>query len=209
MKIGIIGSGNIGGTLGRHWANVGHAVMFSSRNPTKLQSMADAVGAQSGTVETTATFGDVLLLAIPFGSVPALAQQIGVLNHKILIDATNPYPQRDGAIAQQVLDHKTQTATEYVASQFSGAHTVKAFNSIFFKVLEEQAFRSGDDRIAVQVCGDDPSAKQTVMQLITDIGLAPQDLGKLSSGGLFEPNAPLYNKNLKIRIAEMLLKQLA
>lgn len=89
---------------------------------------------------------------------PALAQQIGPF-HKILIDTTNLYPQRDGAIAQQVVDCKTQTATEFVADQFSGAHIVKAFNSIYFKVLVEQAFQSGDDRVAVQVCGDAPFAK--------------------------------------------------
>jgi predicted dinucleotide-binding enzyme len=90
-----------------------------------------------------------------------------------------------------------------------GAHTIKAFNSIYFKVLEEQAFRSGDERIAVQVCGDDPQAKQTVKQLIEDIGYAPQDIGDLSSGTVFEPNAPLYNKNLKIGEAETLLQQLS
>ncbi|NEQ23485.1 MAG: NADP oxidoreductase, partial [Microcoleus sp. SIO2G3] len=95
------------------------------------------------------------------------------------------------------------------ASQFPGAHTIKAFNSIYYKVLEEQAFRSGGDRIAVQVCGDDSQAKQTVKQLIEDIGFAPQDLGNLSRGMLFEPAIPLYNKNLKIGEAETLLSQLS
>lgn len=208
MKIGIIGSGNIGGTLGQHWAKVGHEVMFSSRNPEKLKPMADKVGAQTGTIQDVATFGDVLLLAIPFGEVPQVAQQTGRLNRKILIDATNPYPERDGDVAQRVVDDDSQTATGYVASQFSGAHTIKAFNSIYYKVLAEQAFRSGNDRIAVQVCGDDLQAKQTVKQLIEEIGFAPQDMGNLSSGVVFEPDAPLYNKNLKINEAEVLLQQL-
>jgi 8-hydroxy-5-deazaflavin:NADPH oxidoreductase len=75
-------------------------------------------------------------------------------------------------------------------------------------VLEEKAFRSGDNRIAVQVCGDDQQAKETVKKLIEDIGFAPQDLGDLSQGVLFEPNAPLYNQNLKIREAEKLLDQI-
>lgn len=208
MKIGIIGSGNIGGTLGRHWAKVGHEVMFSSRNPQQLRSMAEAVGAKTGTVEEVAEEADVILLAIPFGKVPDVAQQMGDINGKIIIDATNPYPQRDGAVAQQVIDDDSQTATGFVASQFPGAQTVKAFNSIYYKVLEEQAFRSGSDRVAVQMCGDDPQAKQTVKQLIEEIGFAPQDIGALSSGTLFEPDAPLYNKNLKIGEAEALLKQL-
>lgn len=207
MHIAVIGSGNIGGTLGRHWAKAGHEVMFSSRHPEELQSMAATVGAKVGTVKETVVFGEVILLAIPFGKVAEVAQQIGRLNDKILIDATNPYPQRDGDVARHVITDDSQTATGYVASQFPGTHTIKAFNSIYFKVLEEQAFRSGDERIAVQVCGNDLQAKQTVKQLIEAIGFAPQDLGDLSQGKLFEPGAPLYNKNLKIREAEILLRQ--
>jgi 8-hydroxy-5-deazaflavin:NADPH oxidoreductase len=209
MKIGIIGSGNIGGTLGRHWTKAGHEVMFSSRNPEELKSMAAEVSAQAGTVEAAATFGDVILLAIPFGKIPDLAQQIGRLDDKILIDATNPYPQRDGEMARQVIDDKTQTATGYVASQFPGARTIKAFNSVYYKVLAEKAFRSGDQRIAVQICGDDEQAKQTVKRLIEDIGFAPQDIGDLSSGTVFEPDAPLYNQNLAIAEAEALLNKLS
>jgi 8-hydroxy-5-deazaflavin:NADPH oxidoreductase len=208
MHIGVIGSGNIGGTLGRHWAKAGHTIMFSSRHPEELQSMAAEVSAQVGTIEETAAFGEVILLAIPFGKVAEVAQQVGHLDHKILIDATNPYPQRDGDVARQVITDPSQTATGYVARQFPGAHTVKAFNSIYFKVLDEQAFRSGDERIAVQVCGDELQAKQTVKQLLADIGFAPQDLGDLSQGRLFEPGAPLYNKNLKIGEAERLLSQI-
>lgn len=83
MKIGIIGSGNIGGTLGKHWAKVGHEVMFSSRNPEKLQPMAEAVGTQPSTVEQAAPFGEVILLAIPFGKVPEVAQQVGSLGRVI------------------------------------------------------------------------------------------------------------------------------
>lgn len=208
MKIGIIGSGNIGGNLGKHWAKVGHEVMFSSRHPEELKPMAEKAGAKTGTTEETAAFGEVILLAIPYGKVPDLAQQIGNLDHKILIDAANPYPHRDGDVAQKVIDDKSQTATGYVASQFPEAKTVKAFNSIYFKVLEEKAFRSGDDRIAVQICSDDEQAKETVKQLIEDIGFAPQDLGDLSKGVLFEPDAPLYNQNLKIGEAEKLLSQI-
>jgi 8-hydroxy-5-deazaflavin:NADPH oxidoreductase len=174
-----------------------------------LKPMAATAGAETGTVQEAATFGDVILLAIPFGKIPELAQQIGRLNNKTLVDATNPYPQRDGEMARQVIEDKAQTATGYVASQFPGAHTVKAFNSVYYKVLEEKAFRTGDERIAVQICGDDEQAKQTVKRLIEDIGFAPQDIGNLSSGTVFEPDAPLYNKNLTIAEAEALLSKLS
>lgn len=147
------------------------------------------------------------MLAIPFGKVSEVAQQIGPLEGKILIDASNPYSQRDGEIAQRVINDETQTATGYVAGQFPGAKTIKAFNSIYFEVLEEKAFRSGDNRIAVQICGDDSEAKQTVKQLIGEIGFAPQDIGDLSSGTLFEPGASVYNKNLPMPEAEVRLRQ--
>ena len=183
--------------------------MFSSRHPEELQAMASAVRAQVSNSQTAAQFGAVILLAVPFGVIPDLVSEIGTLDGKILIDATNPYPQRDGDLAQQVIEDVTQTATGYVASQFSGAKTVKAFNSIYFRVLAEQAFRSGSERIAVQVASDDAAAKQTVMQLITDIGFAPQDIGGLEDSPIFEPGAPLYNQNLKIGDAEARLSQLS
>jgi predicted dinucleotide-binding enzyme len=209
MNIGIIGSGSIGGTLGQHWAKAGHAVMFSSRNPEELKPLAAEVSAQTGTVQEAASFSDVILLAIPFSKILDLAQQIGRLDNKILIDATNPYPQRDGAMAQTIIEDALQTATGYVASQFPGAHTIKAFNSVYYKVLEEKAFRSGNQRIAIQVCGNDEPAKQTVKQLIEAIGFALQDLGGLTSGTIFEPDAPFYNKNLTIGEAEALLSKLS
>ena len=208
MKIGIIGSGNIGGSIGRHLATAGHEVMFSSRHPEELQSMAEGVGATTGTAKDAAAFGEVILLAIPYGKVPEVAQQIGSLDNKILIDAGNPYPQRDGEVAQKVIDDETQTATGYIASLFPGAKTVKAFNSVRDRVFADQAFKKGDERIAVQICSDDEQAKETVKQLIEDIGFAPQDLGNLSQGVLFEPDAPLYDQNLKINEAEKLLAQI-
>ena len=208
MKIGIIGSGNIGGSIGRHLATAGHEVMFSSRHPEELQSMAEGVGATTGTAKDAAAFGEVILLAIPYGKVPEVAQQIDSLDNKILIDAGNPYPQRDGEVAQKVIDDETQTATGYIASLFPGAKTVKAFNSVRDRVFADQAFKKGDERIAVQICSDDEQAKETVKQLIEDIGFAPQDLGNLSQGVLFEPDAPLYDQNLKINEAEKLLAQI-
>lgn len=209
MKIGIIGSGNIGGNIGKHWATAGHDVMFSSRHPEELKQMADEVGAKVVTTEEAAAFGEVILLAIPYGKVPDVAEQIGSLKNKILIDAGNPYPNRDGEVAQKVIDDESQTATGYIASLFPRAKTVKAFNSVHYQVFAEQAFKEGDERIAVQICSDDESAKETVKKLIEDIGFAPQDLGDLNQGILFEPNAPLYNQNLKIPEAQKLLSKIA
>ena len=74
-------------------------------------------------------------------------------------------------------------------------------------MFAKQAFKEGDEKIAVQICSDDETAKETVKQLIEDMGFAPQDLGDFSQGVLFEPDAPLYNQNLKLSEAEKLLSQ--
>lgn len=208
MKIGIIGSGNIGGTLGKHWAKAGHNVMFSSRNPDELKEMADSVGAKAGTVTEAADHGEVLLLATPLKHNEVVANEVGTLRDKILIDATNPYPNRDGEVAQKIVDDENKTSTEYTASLFTGATTVKAFNSVFYKVMEERAFKEGDDRVAIQIAADDENAKTIVKNLIEDIGMAPHDMGNFKDGKKFEPGAPLYNKNLTIKEAHQFVKDM-
>ncbi len=208
MKIGIIGSGMIGGTLGRHWAKAGHAVMFSSRNPDELKEMADSVGAKVGTVTEAVDHGEVLLLATPFKHNEMVAQEVSSITGKILIDATNPYPGRDGEIAENVINNPNLSSTEYTASLFPGARVVKAFNSVYYKVMVERAFRQGDDRVAIQLAGDDAEAKKIVNSLIEDIGMAPQDLGGLKNGSRFEPDAALYNKNFSIAEAQQFVKDM-
>lgn len=208
MKIGIIGSGNIGGTLGKHWAKASHEVMFSSRNPDELKEMADSVGAKTGTVKEAVEYGEVLLLAIPLKNNEAVAKEAGNIDGKILIDATNPYPGRDGDTAQSIIDDDSLTSSGWTASLFPGAKVVKAFNSVFYKVMQERAFAEGDERVAIQMASDDNSAKEIVKRLIEDIGMAPQDMGELSSGKKFEPDAPLYNKNLSIKEAQQFVKDM-
>jgi len=197
-KIGIIGSGNIGGTFGKHFAQVGHAVMFSSRHPEQLTDLAEETGAQIGTIEEAAQFGEILLFAPPFKAYPELAQKLGKLPDKIIIEAANPYPQRDGEFVQEILDDPNQTASGYVAKLFPAAKVVKAFNATYFKVFEEQAFLEGDKRLVVPVAGDHEDAKQTVMELIEQIGMAPIDYGKLETGVQFEPGTPIYNANVSL-----------
>lgn len=207
MKIGIIGSGKIGGTLGKHWMSVGHSVMFSSRHPEQLQEMAKQIGAQTGTPAEAAAFGQVILLAIPFGQIPELTSTLGELEGKILIDATNPYPKRDGDLAQQVLADEDLSATGYTAGQFPAARVVKAFNSIHYEFLDEAAFQEGDDRIAVQIAGEDAEAKKVVTELISDIGFVAQDLGGLMDSIYFEPGGILFNLNIPLAEAKEVFRE--
>lgn len=207
MRIGIIGSGKIGGTLGKHWTSVGHSVMFSSRHPQALEDQALQIGAQAGTPQAAAAFGDIILLAVPFGEIAAVAHDLGDLSGKILIDATNPFPERDGEIAQQLLANKDLTNTGYTAQQFATARVVKAFNSIYYQVLDEEAFREGDNRIAIQIAGEDAEAKKVVTELISDIGFVAQDLGGLMDSIYFEPGGILFNQNIPLAEAKEVFRE--
>lgn len=110
-KIGLIGSGNVGSNLGRVWAQAGYAVMFSSKDIESDRKLAAQVGsgARAGTPAEAAAFGDVLVFAVPYGALPELGKQLGAsLKGKVVIDASNPFAQRDGAIADEAREQFTR-----------------------------------------------------------------------------------------------------
>lgn len=195
MKIGIIGAGMIGGTLAELFAGAGHEVAVSnSRGPESLAPLVGRLGpgAHAATVKAAAAFGDVVVLAIPFGrygSLPAAE-----LDGKIVIDATNYYPQRDGAI-----DFGGLGSSEWLAAHIPGARIVKAFNTIYYQHLATQgdSHLPPDQRRAIFIAGDDEEAKRLVSGLIAEIGFAPIDTGSLREGGLRQqPGSPVYNQQL-------------
>jgi predicted dinucleotide-binding enzyme len=191
MRIGIIGSGKIGGTAGTLWGQRGHAIMFSSRHPEALKDVVAAAGpeAQAGTAEQAAAFGDVVLVAIPFGLYETLPQ--AELAGKIVIDATNYYPGRDGAI-----DLGGRASSELIAAQLPESQVVKAFNTMYYETLRTAGRPdASDDRLVLFIAGDDAAAKATVAGLIEEIGFVAVDTGTLAAGGkLQEPDSPIYNK---------------
>ncbi|HYW35046.1 MAG TPA: NAD(P)-binding domain-containing protein [Balneolaceae bacterium] len=195
MKIGIIGSGNIGGNLGIHLAKAGHQVLFSSRHPEQLHDLAKEAGdnATTGTIREAADFGNVIILSVPFWAVEEVAGKIGPQEGKLIIETVNPYPQRDGEMAQKVRD-SNRAASEFVAEHFPEAHVFKAFNAIYFKDLRDQPFRKPARR-AVPYAGDHQPSKQIVEQLIDDIGFAPVYIGKLSESHIIDPEQELYTKD--------------
>ncbi|WP_372752514.1 NADPH-dependent F420 reductase [Mariniflexile sp.] len=199
MKIGIIGSGNIGGNLGTHWSKVGHEVIFSSRNPNELNDLVLEAGANAKAASLAEAFkanADVYLLAVPFKAIDEIAElYAGEYSNKVIIDATNPYPERDGAIAQSVLDANFNSS-EYTAMKFGTAKTVKAFNSIFAKVLKEHAF-SNTKRIAIPFAAQDQEGRTVGKQLIEDIGFDALYIGGLSDTRIMDPGQALFGKALK------------
>jgi predicted dinucleotide-binding enzyme len=197
MNIGIIGGGMIGGTLGGLWHAAGHTVCFGTRHPQALDALVASLGtrARAGHAGDAASFGDVLLLAVPLLAIPDLAREVGSATvGKIVIDAGNAYAQRDGQLATEA----TQTpngSSAWVASHFPGARVVKAFNTVYFKVLREKA-HAGDSAPGIPIAGDDADAREPVARLVRDAGFEAVVVGALAEGKRFEPGTPVYNTGM-------------
>lgn len=197
MRIGIIGSGMMGSTLGQHWARAGHEVCFSSRHPERLAPLVAQVGprARAGSVEEAAGFGEAIFLGVPFGALPELATRIAALvQGKVVLDAGNPFPARDGAIAREVVAARRGSGA-YTAARLPGARIVKAFNTVYFKALETEAHRAGE-LIGVPLASDDEAAMQTAAGLVRDAGFAPIMVGPLEAAKRFDVGSAVWNSNL-------------
>lgn len=190
MKIGIIGSGNVGGTLGARWAQIGHEVTFSSRNPNSdvmKQLVARAGGnASAAKPADVARDNEVLLLSTPWLATREAIASLGDLSGKILIDLTNALlPNLQGLELGN-----TTSAGEQVAAWAPGAKVVKAFNTVGFNIMENPAFAS--DKAVMFYSGDDAGAKQTVKQLTIELGFDAVDAGPLRQARVLEPFALLW-----------------
>jgi predicted dinucleotide-binding enzyme len=197
MKIGIIGSGMIGGTLGTLWAHAGHDVMFSSRKPQELHGLVERAGARasSGTPEEAARFGDVVFVSIPFKAVPEVGRNLSRhLQGKVVLDSGNPYPERDGDIAREVLDSGRGTGP-FVASWFLGARVVRAFNSVWYQTLQQEAHRKAP-RVGIPLASDDPEAIDTAAALVRDAGFDPVIVGNLDRAREFDVGTRVYNTGM-------------
>ncbi len=191
MKIAILGSGKIGGTLGKLWCKKGHNVFFSSRHPQNLQPLVAEAGpnAQLGTPQEALAFSDVILLAVPWRTRNELPPA-KLFAAKIVIDSMNPY-----AEPGKTQDLGDSTSSEEVAKQLPGARMVKAFNTLYFETLGSVDTRLGKKPYVIFVAGDDVEAKAVAFQLIQDTGFIPYDVGSLREGGsLLQPGSPFYAK---------------
>lgn len=198
MKIGIIGAGMIGGTLGRLLHRAGHEIRFGTRHPDDQKALVNELGARAGrgTPEEAAKFGDVVIVAVPLRAIPELARAIAPLvSNKVVIETTNPYEARDGEFAREALAHPAGSSG-WVASYVPGARVVKGFNSVNFRTLQAEAHH-GDDLIGIPLAGDDASSVEIAAQLVRDAGFAPVKLGKLGEGKRVQPGSPVYNTGMR------------
>ncbi len=197
MNIGIVGSGKIGSVVGKLWARAGHHVRFSSRHPEQLDGLVRQAGpnASRGTIEEALGFGDVILLSIPYGSVQRFGQEHGArLQGKVLIETGNPYPQRDGAIAQEVRASGRGTGL-WSAGWLPGVRLVRGFNSVWDQTLAKEAHRP-EPRVGVPLASDDPEALEIAARLVRDAGFDPVIVGGLARARDFDVGTPVYASNM-------------
>jgi len=193
IRIGIIGSGHIGGTIGSLWVKSGHPVMFSSRHPDELKEMVGKLGslAQAGTVEQAIVFGDVLFIAVPYGAIPQIGKDYSqAMKGKVMLDACNAVQARDGAVAEEVEQNGIGvTSQKYLA----GARVVRAFNTMSYAIFAREAHRP-DPKLAIPIAGDDPQAVQVAAGLVRDAGFDPVVVGKLADARRFQRGQPGYGQ---------------
>ena len=193
MKIGIVGSGNVGGALGAAWVKAGHEVMFSSRNLEHDKALAARLGpnARAGTPREAAAFGAVLMVSVPYRALPEVGKELaGLLKGKVVIDTCNPFASRDGEVATWA---RQKGAGEASAELLPGARIVRAFNAI--GAARMGAAHEQPGRIGMPLAGDDAQAVALASRLIRDIGYEPVLIGGLAMGKHLMPGTALAGEH--------------
>ncbi|MGH9356648.1 MAG: NADPH-dependent F420 reductase [Terriglobia bacterium] len=190
MKIGIIGTGNVGAGIGRGLAAKGHQVCFGVRDAAaaEVKELISSLGpgASAATVRGCAHFGDVIILAVPLEAAPAVVQSLGDLGGKPLVDCTNPV--RKDLEGLQI--GTTTSAAEEIARVAVNAKVIKCFNTTGAKNLAQTRYHK--QPIDAYICGDDDLAKRAVAQLASDLGFEAVDCGPLKAARFTEPLAMLW-----------------
>jgi len=193
LKIGVIGSGRVGGTIGALWVKAGHEVMFSSLDIEHDRKLAAGIGtgARAGTPKEAAAFGDVLFFAVPYAALPGLGRDLAAeIKGKIVLDASNPVPGRDGDMAKEALAKGTGVASP----QFlPGARIVRAYNEVGYTRMRDDAHRAGE-RLGIPLAGDDAQALKTAVRLVQDAGHEPVVVGGLARAREFDYGTPVFGR---------------
>jgi 8-hydroxy-5-deazaflavin:NADPH oxidoreductase len=181
VRIGVIGAGRIGGGIARLLGRAGHEVLLSfSRDPERLSAQAEEVGARPGTPAEAAEFGDVVVLAVPWPAIDEAIAQAGSLDGKVVIDTTNPFGSGGWEIPEG------RTSTQVNQDRLPGARVVKSFNTLTAAFQQEAAGRTGPERVAMFLAGDDAEAKAVVAGLSDDAGFDPVNVGTAAESEIIE-----------------------
>lgn len=203
LKVGIVGSGRIGGTLGAIWAKAGNEVMFSSLDLEHDKKLALSVGAnaRAGSSREAVAFGDVILLAVPYHALPKLGKDLAdVLKGKVVLDATNPFAARDGDVGVWARDKGAGLAS---AELLPGARIVRAFNAVGATRLPEIA-AGQRERPGMPMASDDQKAVEIASRLVRDAGFEPVLVGGLAMGRHLIPGTPLAGERSPAEIRKII-----
>ena len=195
LRIGIIGTGKIGGALARHWAKAGHALVISSRHPERLEPLAAELGpkVRAATPAEAAAFGEVVLVSVPYGAMPQIGRDYAkLMAGKVVLDTGNPFLGRDGPMAKEAQAKGAGVAS---AEFLPGARLVRAFNCIPAYSLANRAFRE-PARIAIPIASDDVEALEVARRLVDDAGFDAVVVGPLERSRAFDLGGPLARGNL-------------
>jgi 8-hydroxy-5-deazaflavin:NADPH oxidoreductase len=193
VKIGVVGSGRVGGALGGVWVKAGHEVMFSSRDLEHDKKLAASLGprARAGTPREAAAFGEVVLISVPYRALPDVGKDLGsLLVGKVVIDTCNPIASRDGDIATWAREKGAGLAS---AELLPAARIVRAFNAIGAARMGTAHEQPG--RVGMPIAGDDAQAVAAASRLIRDIGYEPVLIGGLAMGKHLMPGTPLAGEH--------------
>lgn len=189
MRIGVIGAGWLGGTVGKIWLQAGHEVLFSSRHPEKLASMARELGprASVGTTRQAAEFGPVVLIAVPYDALPGVGRELGeALRGKVVLDACNPSPGN--------ADAETRGVGAMSAGYLPATRLVRAFSAVDATAVEA-SFDGSGRKLGVPLAGDDAEAVRVAAQLVRDAGCEPVVVGDLAAARGFQRGGPGFRAN--------------
>ncbi|GHF97200.1 3-hydroxyisobutyrate dehydrogenase [Deinococcus piscis] len=197
MNIGILGAGNIGGTLAQKLAAQGHSVkLANSRGAASLRDLAARIGVTAADQTDAVKDVEVIIIAVPLANVPQLAELLShVPKSTVLIDTTNYYPFRDGELPEL---EAGQPESLWVSEQL-GRPVVKAWNAVLAETLRNRGKPAGvAERIALPVAGDDAGGKQIAAQLVHDSGFDALDAGPLTESWRQQPGTPAYCTELTL-----------
>src|SRR5256886_5139990 len=197
-RIGIIGTGKIGGTLAELWVKAGHEVLISSRHPDELQGLARTLGpkARVGTPKEAAVFGEVVLISVPYGALPQVGKDLqNELKGKVVLDTGNPYPERDGEMAVEARRKGTGVAS---AEFLPGVRLARAFNAISYRNLRSEAHRTGE-LVGIPIAADNPRALDVAARLVRDAGFEPVVVRPLAQAKMFDVGSPVHTQLLTAR----------
>lgn len=195
MKIGIIGSGRVGGTIGELWVKAGHEVVFSARTIEEVNSLLDRLKlgprARAGTPKEAAAFGEAVLVSVPYSALPSVGRENAAeLKGKVVLDTSNPIPARDGDMAKPFLEKGAGVSS---AELMPGARIVRAFNCVGWNQMRTEAHRAGD-KLAIPLAADDQAALKVAIGLVQDAGMEPVVVGGLARAKEFDYGTPIFGK---------------